>query len=311
MIIKEEIDKFLTNKVITVSISVNTLEAYTRDLYQFNDFCRKIIKIQKIKDLNKKNISEYLSYLNEMNFKKSSLMRKYSILKAFLNYLSEENKEINFLKEIQIPKIKQDKNLPKFLTKKEIKALQDINLDKKDTFLNVRKNLIISILYSTGLRVSELISLKIKDIKNLLNKDIDKINFITILGKGKKERIVPIFKECIPFLKEYLKNLSIKFEKISDKDYLFLSANKKAITRRTIFNIVQEATILANINKKVSPHTLRHSFATHLLEDGLDIREVQELLGHSDISTTAIYTEVNNKNLKNALENCHPFTKKN
>ncbi len=300
-----KVKAFLDNISTFSSLSNNTIQAYKNDLSHIQIYLNE----KKINNINSSSIKDYLEYLAKLDLKKSSLNRKYSTIKRFIKYLIDKNEIESNMQYFKFPKIKNERILPKVINRNEIQMLLNKDISK-DRFKNLRKNLIISILYSSGLRVSELCNLKIKDVKYLTDKkNEEKVNFISIIGKGKKERIVPIFQNCIPVLKDYLEELYIRFDKIYEKDFLFLSSNKKALNRKTILNIIKEIGNLANIHKTISPHTLRHSFATHLLEDGLDIREIQQLLGHSDISTTSIYTNVDSKKLIKIIEDFHPFSK--
>ena len=198
---------------------------------------------------------------------------------------------------------KKEIKLPKFLTEEEIARIVSVYSDTDD-IKKFRNRLIIEMLYSTGMRVSELCGLPLKAVLVSKKEAVDDYKFITIRGKGQKERIVPLRKNVVLELQEYIKLTAKKGQK-----YLFDNdKNGAPITRRMVGMILKQAAILAGLNpEKVSPHKIRHSFATHLLQKGLDIREIQELLGHSSIDTTAIYAKIDTKKAKEVLEKYHPF----
>ena len=297
------INQFLDSLFLEKGLSKNTIESYKNDLSEFELFIKKE-KIININNINKQTIIKYYTLLDSKEFSKATLQRRYSALNQFFKFLiKKEIIEKNPM--LLMRRHKKEIKLPKFLSREEIEKLLLANKPDKN-LKTLRNRLIIEMLYSTGMRVSELCNLPLKSVFFKKNNDYlqqDYI-FITIKGKGQKERIVPLRSVIMPLLEDYL-----KLTKKKDQKYLFSSNSKDGfITRRTIENIIKQTAIMANIDpKKVSPHVLRHSFATHLLLQGLDIREIQELLGHSSIDTTSIYTKITGNNLKNVVEKYHPL----
>ena len=205
----------------------------------------------------------------------------------------------NVAKLVQNPKL--EKKLPTVLSIEEVDNL--LNCLTEDTPLELRNKTMIELAYSSGLRVSELINLKIGNLHL-------QSGFIEIYGKGNKERIVPVGGEAIDLINKYLETARLLYINNKSKDYVFLTRNGTNMTRQMFFDIIKEKAKLAGITKDVSPHKLRHSFASHLLERGIDLRLIQELLGHESISTTEIYTHINNMKLKNVYMNAHPRARK-
>jgi len=260
------------------NFSENTIVSYDNDLKNYFAF----LETENINYLtiNKEQVRKYLKYLDECKMKNSSISRAISTLRSFYTYLMREEKiKTNIFKRIENPKVK--RKLPNFLSEIE---MQDIfNSMKKETPLEIRDCLIIEFLYATGIRISELLMIKVNDIdKN------DKT--IKILGKGSKERIVYYGDYAKDILDTYLK---VRKE-INENDSVYLFINKKGnpLNPVDIKNIINETLKNAQVNHKISAHTFRHTFATHLLNNGADIKSVQELLGHENLSTTQIYTHV-------------------
>jgi len=260
------------------NFSENTIVSYDNDLKNYFTF----LEIENINYLtiNKEQVRKYLKYLDECKMKNSSISRAISTLRSFYTYLMREEKiKTNIFKRIENPKVK--RKLPNFLS--EIEMLDIFNSMKKETPLEIRDCLIIEFLYATGIRISELLMIKVNDIdKN------DKT--IKILGKGSKERIVYYGDYAKDILDTYLK---VRKE-INENDSVYLFINKKGnpLNPVDIKNIINETLTNAQVNHKISAHTFRHTFATHLLNNGADIKSVQELLGHENLSTTQIYTHV-------------------
>ena len=286
------IEKYLENILTKKNVSKNTLMSYKNDLQQF----RKFLNLNEIETLEEDKIKNYLNFLAK-NYSTSSHCRKLSSLKNFFIFL-EEKKMIkhNFFDSIEFPKFK--RTIPKILSEDQIKKI--INLSYNDsTDKGVRLSLMLEMLYATGIRISELVSLKLGDIS-------EDYSFIIILNKGRKERIVPLISKVQNLLKKYLNILKGNKTK-SIKNYLFPSNSKSGhITRVRFFQILQKIGSKALIDKELlSPHKVRHSFATHLLNRGVDLRLIQESLGHKDISTTQIYTHIQTKKLRKILTEKH------
>lgn len=283
-------------------LSENTIEAYLRDLKKLNEFLIISSYPETIKDIKEKDILDFLNYLNEnFSIASASQARIISSIKQFYSFLIFENEiDQNPAELIESPK--QSRKLPDVLSFEEIEnILNNIDLSNE---AGVRNRAILETLYSSGLRVSELINLKISAV------DFN-LSLVKVIGKGNKERLVPIGNDALKFISMYKNNYRNHHELNSQNaDILFLNLRGKPISRIAIFQIIQDLCEKTGIKKSVSPHTFRHSFATHLLENGADLRSIQEMLGHASITTTEIYTHVESVLLKQTLELFHPaFTK--
>lgn len=289
--IDDLINKFTEYLIIDKKYSDNTIKAYNNDLKKFKNF----FKNKDINKIDETSIREYLKYLNKENNDTRTISHNISTLRSFYKFLLiEKILKNNPMEYIELPKTK--KTLPKTLSIEEIDKLLDINLT--DSF-SYRNKAMLELMYSSGLRVSELINVSIHD--------IDTSNcIIRIMGKGSKERIVPLGDYAIRYIELYLKEHREKLIKRELNDYLFLNNHGKKMTRQGFFKILKGIAREKNIKTEFSPHTLRHSFATHLLNGGADLRSIQEMLGHSDISTTQIYTHVSKEKLKENYNNFHP-----
>ncbi len=277
---KEEVlDNFFKVLKSEYNYSFYTIKNYKLDLTLFFDFLNKS-NINYLY-LNKDNVLAYLKYLDKLNLKNSTISRRISALRTFYNYLMNEGLiNSNIFLNVKNPKL--EKKLPNYLNYTEMEELLE-SIDIK-TDEGLKRRLLIEMFYSTGCRVSEIINIKVKDI-DFLNKKI------RIMGKGSKERIVYYGDYAKKYLDKYL-------SKGMDKDYLFVNKHGDKYTVEEIELIVKDIMKHLSIKTHVTPHTLRHTFATHLLNNGADIRSVQELLGHSNLSTTGIYTHVSSDRLK-------------
>ena len=262
-------------------LAQNTLEAYNRDMIQFFDF----IEAQNVSDINqikRIHINLYLKFLKENNLAPTSLSRKIASLKGFFSWLNSMQK-LNYNPTLSIEQPKLSQKLPKVLSSEEVSTILKSKLSKRD-------KAIIEVIYAAGLRVSELCGLKMTNI------DLSS-RFVRCVGKGSKERIIPIGNMAVKAVKSYLKERDYILKKNQiQTPFIFLRENGKQITRSDVYLIVKNLGKL--INKEITQHIRRHSFATYLLENGADLRVVQELLGHSDVSTTQLYTHVSKKRLK-------------
>lgn len=277
-------------------LSDNTCDSYVRDITQYLEFIEKYRKKTDPEFIDIEDIRSYLSSLKRKNISSSSQSRKLSALKSFHKFLMlEKYVSKNVAKLIQNPK--QVKHLPTVLSIEEVENL--LGVLTEDNPIELRNKTMIELAYSSGLRVSELVNLKLKDL-HLDN------GFIQIFGKGSKERIVPVGEVAIDLLNKYISLGRIKYQNVKSKDYVFITRRGTNMTRQNFFDIIRQKAALAGITKEISPHKLRHSFATHLLERGIDLRLIQELLGHESISTTEIYTHINNQRLKEVYINAHP-----
>ncbi len=274
----QTIGEYLEYLELEKGLSQNTLDAYRRDLEFFSDF----LGVNDIRSIDRLMINSYIRTLKEQKYAPTSIIRKVASLRGFFKWASSIGIiGKNPASTLEQPKVPQ--KLPKVITVKEIEEMLHNNLTPL-------QHVIMELLYSCGLRVSELVNLKLNDI-DLASK------YIRCFGKGSKERIIPIGETAKNVVKKYLpqRELIIKKYNLNTKRLLILE-NGRLITRQDIYTFIHAQGKL--INKNISPHTLRHSFATHLLENGADLRIVQELLGHSDVSTTQLYTHISKKRLK-------------
>lgn len=266
--------------------SNNTSLSYVKDVALFSDFIKKDLLL-----VDKKDIEKYIRSLNKSSKTISHII---SSLKSFYNYyMRMGNIKSNPTDEIDRPKI--EKKIPEFLTLEEVSNL--LNFEVNNEF-EARNKAILELLYSSGLRISELTSLELSNI------DLDEC-LVRVMGKGSKERIVPLGDYAIDALKEYIYFYRPMLNK-NNSSYVFLNNRGGVLSRQFIFKVIKEECIKKGIRKNVSPHTLRHTFATHLLKNGADLRIIQELLGHENLSTTQIYTHLTNDKLKHDYEDYFP-----
>ena len=266
--------------------SNNTSLSYVKDVTLFSDFIKKDLLL-----VDKKDIEKYVRSLNKSS---KTISHVISSLKSFYNYyMRMGNIKSNPTDEIDRPKI--EKKIPEFLTLEEVSSL--LNFEVNNEF-EARNKAILELLYSSGLRISELTSLELSNI------DLDEC-LVRVMGKGSKERIVPLGDYAIDALKEYIYFYRPMLNK-NNSSYVFLNNRGGVLSRQFIFKVIKEECIKKGIRKNVSPHTLRHTFATHLLKNGADLRIIQELLGHENLSTTQIYTHLTNDKLKHDYEDYFP-----
>ncbi len=282
-----------------LGLSKNTCDNYLKDNEDYLKYLMKYRNVSDPKDISANDIRSYLVTLKRKNLTSSSISRKLSSIKSFHSFLVKFHySNQNVAKTITNPK--KEKKLPTVLSLEEVDAL--LATFNESTPLELRNKTMVELTYSCGLRVSELINLKLSSIHL-------QMGIIDVVGKGTKERIVPIGNKASELIKRYLEFGRPKLASPKINDYLFLNHNGEQMTRQMFFIIIRDKAKEANITKAISPHKLRHSFATHLLERGLDLRLIQELLGHSDISTTEIYTHINSEKIKDVFENSHPHAK--
>lgn len=288
--------EFLAYLKLMRNYSPNTIEAYKIDIQRLLDFLESK-GIDDFNDVDKTILSLFFSTLNTLGLSTKSIARNYSSIKSFFRYLSanefiEKNPAIKF----KGPKI--SIHPPEVLSLAEIEKILD--QPNTRTLLGIRDKAMLEFAYATGVRVSELLNLKKNDL--FLNEEV-----VRIFGKGSKERLVPIGSHAIYWLNQYLTKVRPALaKKIVSEEFIFLNSRGKKLSRMGFFKILREYVTRAGIDKNVHPHTIRHSFATHLLERGADIRVVQELLGHSKISTTQIYTHIDRTRLREVLIKYHP-----
>lgn len=271
--------------------SNNTIMSYMNDLNKFDSFLNN----KDITKIDKTTIRAFIESEKKRKLSDRTISHDLIVIKNFYKYLEKNNTiKNNPSVDIELPKLK--KTLPHVLSLDEVDKILDIELKDKYAY---RNKAMLELMYSSGLRISELVNLKIQDID--LEEDI-----VRVTGKGSKMRIVPIGDYAIHYLKLYINEYRSLLMKSKISDYLFLNSRGDRISRQAMFKIIKQIIRDKNIKKDVSPHTLRHSFASHMLENGADLRSIQELLGHSDISTTQIYTHISNKKIKENYEESHP-----
>lgn len=274
----------------------NTVNAYVSDIENYVYYLMNTLNIEKATDITAEDIKKYLSYIKSLGYLSSSSSRALSSIKSFHKFLVIEEICIsNPASTISAPK--KTKKLPVVLSVEEVMALLD-SLNN-DTPINSRNQVMIELMYAAGLRVSELVDLKLGDLR-MTSK------MISTRGKGSKDRLIPINDYCLKLLRSYIINDRPKLAKTVDPGFVFLNAQGGHYSRQSFFLFLKEQCKKVGITKEVSPHTLRHSFATHLLEAGTDLRIIQELLGHESISTTQIYTHINNRTIKSVYDKAHP-----
>ena len=289
---EKDIRLFLEYLTVELGLSINTRQAYVRDLELFAKWVKKATtKVMRT------DVIDYISFLKKERYAPASLARKLAALKAFFRFMTNEGYvKIDPAEGVEAGN--KARMLPKVLNISEVDKLlaaPDINTEE-----GFRDRTMLEVLYATGMRVSELINLQLKNV-NLSMK------YVIAFGKGSKERIIPLGHYAVNYVEKYLNVVRPKLvkEKIKD-DRLFLTVRGRAMTRQRFWQIIKEYGEKAGIKKALTPHILRHSFATHLLNNGADLRTVQELLGHADISTTQIYTHLTNSRLKAVYEKSHP-----
>jgi len=282
------------------SLSDNSVEAYIRDIDKLTQYLQEVSQLKNPDAIELKDLQQFLKWITEMGMTASSQARIISGIKSFYRYCLLENITRNDPTTLlEAPRLK--RALPDVLSFHEIEAIiNQIDLSKPE---GGRNKAILETMYSSGLRVSELVELKISQLY------LD-VGFIRVIGKGNKERLVPIGSSAIHFIQIYKDSIRVHASpKPGNEDILFLNQRGTKLTRVMIFLIIKDLVKKAGIKKTVSPHTFRHSFATHLVEGGADLRAVQEMLGHESITTTEIYTHLDREFLRKTLEQYHPAFK--
>lgn len=290
---------FLDYLEIEKNYSENTLRSYENDLKKFEEFLKKEtssrIGLEK-GEIDRFLIRRYLACLRDLSLKKKTISRKLSTLRSFFRFLIREGK-ISDNPALLISAPRREQRLPGYLNISEINEL--ISLPNEKELLGLRDKAILEVLYGSGLRVGELVGLDLNDADILLES-------LVVLGKGRKERIVPVGSFAQRALREYLERRSRLIKAGREEDALFLNHRGRRLTPRGVEFIINKYIYRLSVVKKVSPHTLRHTFATHLLDGGADLRAVQELLGHKLLATTQIYTHVTTERLKAVYDKAHP-----
>jgi len=290
------LDEFCDNLWLEDGLSRNTLESYRRDLHKFSIWLEKQRNASLLQATHA-DIQGFLAYLvSEQKAKATSTSRAISSLKRLFRYLLRQNK-VGTDPTLQIATPKLPRSLPKSLTEQDVEQL--LNAPDVDTPLGMRDRTMLEVLYATGLRVSELVTLHVAQVS------MD-MGVVRVMGKGSKERLVPLGEEALDWLRRYLAECRPVLLAGKVSDALFVTARAAAMTRQMFWYLIKRHAKYGGLNKSLSPHTLRHAFATHLLNHGADLRVVQLLLGHADISTTQIYTHVARERLKQMHTKHHP-----
>ncbi|QKY69251.1 site-specific tyrosine recombinase XerD [Lentibacillus sp. CBA3610] len=294
--LKPAFDDFFHYLLVERGVSDNTLTSYQRDLKNYMQYIEKVSRKAEWNDIGRTDISAFLYKLKEDGKSPATIARTISSIRAFHHFLIREQL-VDHDASIHIETPKQERKLPGTLSSQDVEALLAINAN---TPLKVRNKAMLELMYATGLRVTELVSLKVSDLHLTMG-------FVRCMGKGSKERIVPLGDVAKKAVDDYLQNARRHLVKRGqDQNALFVNQHGRPLSRQGFWKILKGITRDAGIRKQITPHTLRHSFATHLLENGADLRSVQEMLGHSDISTTQIYTHITKTRLKDIYQSYHP-----
>ena len=292
-----QLNEFKMYLQINRHLSINSINSYAMDLEKYFDFLKKKYNVTNVLSVDQDMVKKYIQSLKKGGFESSSISRKISAIKAFHKYQSNELEIEDVAQNIKKPK--KEEKLPTILTVEEIDMM--FNTIKTNEPLDLRNRCMLEFLYGSGLRISELLDLKTSNI-HLHTKEIN------VIGKGNKERIVPLSDMSIDAFNKWMSNGKPKF-KNKPGNYIFVYKNGDKLTRQGVWKLIKEIALEAGITKEISPHTLRHSFATHLLNNGFNLRYVQFLLGHKDISTTQIYTHITTDKLRETYLTCHPRAK--
>ncbi|MCX8130191.1 MAG: site-specific tyrosine recombinase XerD [Clostridia bacterium] len=288
------VEKFINFLERDKRLSLNTLQSYRRDIEQYITYLQEI-NLHNITNTNKTTVIAYLLHLQKKGRATSTISRNLASIRSFYQYISK-NKIIDQDPTLELESPKVEKKLPQILSTQEVELL--LEQPKCTDLKGFRDKAMLELLYATGIRVSELISLNLLDI-NL------EIGFIKC-NKGSRERMIPIGSIAINAIQEYLNKSRGLLIQSSEEKALFVNINGKRLTRQGFWKIIKQYKNQAKINKDITPHTLRHSFAAHLLENGADLRSIQEMLGHSDISSTQIYAQIAKNKIKEIYKKTHP-----
>ena len=294
---KSALENFMNYMLIERNYSQNSREAYHNDLKRYLFMMQE--SAREMESITAKNIEQFICELYDTGLEASSMARNISAIRSFHKFLViERTLATNPAETLHLPK--QTKYLPTVLTVEETMRLLEAPLSTTShSKYCTRDKALLELLYATGLRVSELVNLQQQSLYL-------EAGFVRIFGKGSKERLVPVGDSAINWISQYRSGLRLSLVKRNSDDYLFLNSRGKKLSRMAIYSMVQHYAQLAGIEKKISPHTFRHTFATHLLEGGADLRSVQEMLGHSSIVTTQIYTHIDRSFIKEVHKTFHP-----
>ncbi|MYL48390.1 site-specific tyrosine recombinase XerD [Halobacillus litoralis] len=289
------LEDFFHYLTVERGLSPNTIQSYKRDLSQYDRFLQQELGVKSWDEMTRSHIMKYLHHLNDQGRSSATIARLLSSIRLFHQFLIRE-KVTEQDPSLHIETPKKERKLPKVLSSDDVDKL--LNIHAKDP-LSARNKAMFEMLYATGLRVTELVSLKVTDLHLTMG-------FVRCLGKGSKERIIPLGDMAKDAVENYLQIGRDALVKQKQTEELFVNHHGNALSRQGFWKVLKAVAREMGVNKELTPHTLRHSFATHLLENGADLRAVQEMLGHADISTTQIYTHVSKTRLKDVYRSYHP-----
>jgi integrase/recombinase XerD len=303
--LRQDIDSFLNYLTVEKGFSKNTVDAYRNDLYQLQEFAKTEIDKRSTMpswaDFSRQDMLSYLLSLKDRGYVVTTIARKVAATKSFFGFLLSEGKiKENPTENITSPKV--GKPLPDAISISQVRQLL-AQPGEKSTPEAKRDSAMLQLLYASGMRVSELVSLNLNDVDT-------GGGYVRCFGKGNKERMVPIYPQAARTVEEYVKEVRPKLVRNDEEKALFVNQRGDRLTRQGLWQILKAYAKSAGLGKKVTPHTLRHSFATHMLSGGADLRSVQELLGHANISTTQIYTHLTSEHIRSTYEKAHPRAKR-
>ncbi|WP_114746246.1 site-specific tyrosine recombinase XerD [Falsibacillus pallidus] len=294
---EDHLRDFIHYMVVEKGLAKNTIVSYERDLKAYINYLMKVEGMDSLNDVARTHIVHFLGHLKQQGKSVRTIARHIASIRSFHQFLLRE-KAVEADPSVHIDTPQHGRSLPKVLSLEEVESLLEAPDDS--TPIGARDKAMLEILYATGIRVSELIGLNLDDVHLTMG-------FVKCIGKGNKERIIPIGRTAVTVLEKYMSGSRLRLRSSKYKtDALFLNHHGNRLTRQGFWKILKGLAKKANIEKELTPHTLRHSFATHLLENGADLRAVQEMLGHADISTTQIYTHVTKTRLKDVYSKFHP-----
>ena len=298
----QELKEYLDYLRVQRNLSPATLDAYERDLTHFLNFVMEQLDLlgreQTLQEVDKYLVREYLAFLTREGYARSSLARRLASIRGFSRFLFSSGRlERDFAAQVGTPK--QPKTVPETMTMDEIKAFLEGSMPGRTEALQARNRAIFEVLYSTGIRLSELVGLDLADVDTVHR-------YLRVLGKGRKERIVPLGEYALASVHTYCQKHRGELLQGKKSEALFLNSSGERLTPRGVQYVLEQCCELLKVRKKISPHTFRHTFATHLLDNGADLRSIQELLGHSSLSTTQVYTKVTRSHLKSVYNRAHP-----
>ncbi|WP_242698460.1 site-specific tyrosine recombinase XerD [Bacillus sp. SD088] len=297
MVVHDEMQDFIHFLTVEKGLSQNTIVSYKRDLKRYLEYLQQVEQVKKLNDVTRIHIIQFLAFLKKEGKSSKTLARHIASIRAFHQFLLRD-KVVDHDPSVHLETPKMERTLPQVLSFREVEKL--LNTPDLTTSYGIRDKAMMELLYATGIRVSELINLDLDNVHLTMG-------FVRCIGKGDKERIIPLGQMASDSVEQYLRESRPQLRKTKYKtEALFLNHHGNRLTRQGFWKIIKKLAAEANVEKDLTPHTLRHSFATHLLENGADLRAVQEMLGHADISTTQIYTHVTKTRLKDVYTKYHP-----